>query len=347
MTDLSTIIHLVEHYSPSGNEREAVQWLIGRMAQLGYEETFLDGAGNAVGKIGSGPKQVILLGHIDTYPGEIPVRIEGDLLFGRGAVDAKGALACFVDAAAAAGRIEGWQIVVIGAVEEERNSEGARYVADRYTPDFAIIGEPNRWDRVSLGYKGSAGADISIHRPQTHTASGESTACEQAVETWLAVKALAEILNQDKARAFDKVLISLQAMESGEDGFQQWARLHLSTRLPLEISPEQWYHHLREVAPWADINPVGFTVPAWQCRKNTSLVRALLSGIRAQGGTPSFVYKTGTADLNIVAPAWGCPAAVYGPGDSKYDHTPVEQLSLREYEQAVRVLSETLQTLTQ
>jgi LysW-gamma-L-lysine carboxypeptidase len=274
------------------------------------------------------------------------VRVEAGTLYGRGCVDAKGALACFVDAVAEVGAVEGWQFVVIGAVEEEGNSEGARYVADRYAPDFAILGEPNRWDRVALGYKGSAWADVSIQRAQAHTASGELTACEQAVEIWLAVKGFAEAFNQGKVRAFEKVLPSLQSIESGTDEFQQWARLHLSARLPLEISPQEWYQRLVEIATPAQITPVGFPVPAWQCQKNTPLVRALLSGIRAQGGKPSFVYKTGTADLNIVAPVWGCPALVYGPGDSAYDHTPDEQISLDEYAHAVQVLSVGLKTLT-
>jgi LysW-gamma-L-lysine carboxypeptidase len=67
-------------------------------------------------------------------------------------------------------------------------------------------------------------------------------------------------------------------------------------------------------------------------------VRAFLSGIRSQGGEPRFVYKTGTADLNIVAPVWKCPALVYGPGDSSLDHTPEEHIQLDEYEKAVQVL---------
>jgi len=345
MSDALSLIGLVERYSPSGSEQAAVEWLIERMRVLGFAEAFVDGAGNAVGKIGSGPRHVILLGHIDTFPGEIPVRVDAGKLYGRGCVDAKGALACFVDAVAEVGLVEGWQFVVIGAVEEERNSEGARYVADHYAPDFAILGEPNRWDRVALGYKGSAWADVFIQRAQAHTANGEPTACEQAVEIWLVVKGFAEAFNQGKSRTFDKLLVSLQSIESGADEFQQWARLHLSARLPLELSPQAWYQRLVEIAPPAQITPVGFPVPAWQCQKNTPLVRALLSGIRSQGGTPGFVYKTGTADLNIVAPAWGCPALVYGPGDSAYDHTPNEQINLDEYAQAVQVLSVGLRAL--
>lgn len=91
--------------------------------------------------------------------------------------------------------------------------------------------------------------------------------------------------------------------------------------------------------------PAGFAVPTWACDKNTLLVRAFLSGIRSQGGQPRFVYKTGTADLNIVAPVWNCPALVYGPGDSNLDHTPDEHISLEEYRKSVLVLREALKRL--
>src|SRR5215470_18103740 len=158
--DFETLIGLVSQYSPSGQEYGAVEWLVARMKSLGYDDTFIDDAGNAVGVMGQGPKQVVLLGHIDTVPGEIDVCENDGVLYGRGSVDAKGPLACFVDAVANAGVKQGWQFVVIGAVEEERDSEGARFVVDKYKPDFAIIGEPNQWDRIALGYKGSAWANI-------------------------------------------------------------------------------------------------------------------------------------------------------------------------------------------
>ena len=73
--------------------------------------------------------------------------------------------------------------------------------------------------------------------------------------------------------------------------------------------------------------------------------RAFLGGIRSQGGEPNFVYKTGTSDLNIVAPVWGCPALVYGPGDSNLDHTPDEHIELNEYQSAVQTLTAALSIL--
>jgi [amino group carrier protein]-lysine/ornithine hydrolase len=344
-----TLIGLVSQYSPSGQERGAVEWLVVRMKSLGYDESFIDEAGNAVGVMGTGPRQVTLLGHIDTVPGEIPVKREGipprEILYGRGSVDAKGPLASFVDAVAQVGAKEDWQFVVIGAVEEERNSEGARFLATRYKPDFAIIGEPNQWDRVALGYKGSAWANVTVKRELMHSASGEATAPEAAVEAWLKIKAYADSFNSNRQKAFEQLLLTLGSMESGSNSFEQWARLKVGVRLPVNVSPGAWYGTLSEIAKGAIVEPVGFPIPAWKCEKNTRLVRAFLSGIRSQGGEPRFVYKTGTADLNIVAPVWKCPALVYGPGDSSLDHTPHEYVALKDYSTSVMVLCHVLHHL--
>jgi LysW-gamma-L-lysine carboxypeptidase len=353
MSELDTLIGLVSQYSPSGQERGAVEWLVARMKSLHYDEAFIDEAGNAVGVMGKGPRQIILLGHIDTVPGEIKVERDNISLYGRGTVDAKGPLACFTDAVEQVGAADGWQFIVIGAVEEERDSDGARYIARNYKPDYAVIGEPNQWDRVGLGYKGSAWANIMIKREQAHTASGERTACEVAVDIWLAIKAFADSFNTEKQRAFDRIIPTLRGMESDQNDFEQWARLNIGVRLPIDVPPEVWYEKLSEIISDSHlrgdchltIDPIGFAVPAWVCEKNTPLVRAFLSGIRSQGGEPRFVYKTGTADLNIVSPTWKCSALVYGPGDSNLDHTPNEHILFDEYEKSVQVLCSALSML--
>ena len=107
MEPIALLEGLVSIYSPTGHEAEAVQYLVGQMAAAGMRAS-VDGAGNAVGEVGDGPLTIILLGHIDTVPGFIPVRREGDSLFGRGSVDAKGPLAAFVSAAVrTAGQLKG------------------------------------------------------------------------------------------------------------------------------------------------------------------------------------------------------------------------------------------------
>ena len=97
---------------------------------------------------------------------------------------------------------------------------------------------------------------------------------------------------------------------------------------------------MRQIANGAEILPLGHATAAYRGEKNSPLTRAFLNAIRATGGTPAYVFKTGTADLNIVGPRWGCPAVGYGPGDSALDHTPEERLSLEEFTRAVRVLEQ-------
>ncbi len=46
--------------------------------------------------------------------------------------------------------------------------------------------------------------------------------------------------------------------------------------------------------------------------------------------------------MNLAGPAWNCPIATYGPGDSRLDHTPDEHIVLREYLSAVEVLTHAL-----
>ena len=346
-----TLLGLVQAFSPSGEEKTAVDFLVRRMKALNYSRAYTDEAGNAMGVMGKGSRQIVLLGHIDTVPGEIPVRLEDGLLFGRGSVDAKGALAAFTDAAAAVGPVEGWQFIVIGAVGEEKDSDGARFVAPLYHPEYAIIGEPSRWDRITLGYKGSAWARVSLRRSMTHTAGQGESVCEAAVKAWEAIAAWASRYNAGLPRSFDQVLPTLRGMDSGGDGFEEWASLQIGTRLPLEMPPEKWYEQLRGIpgvkgVAGLSIEPTGFSIPAYQAEKNTALVRAFLAGIRGEGGQPGFVLKTGTADLNIVAPGWKCPALAYGPGDSTLDHTPEEHLSIDEHQKAVLVLQSVLRRLS-
>ena len=73
-------------YSPSGNESEAVSFLVSRATEAGLQAS-TDGAGNFVAERGEGPTVIVLLGHIDTVEGFIPPTITNGQLYARGAVD--------------------------------------------------------------------------------------------------------------------------------------------------------------------------------------------------------------------------------------------------------------------
>ncbi|MFN3742920.1 MAG: [LysW]-lysine hydrolase [Anaerolineales bacterium] len=351
MLELETLLGLLNHYSPTGQEAEAVNWLVERMTRLGFQAE-KDEVGNAIGTLGAGPRQILLLGHIDTVPGRIPVRIADDpqqgpaVIFGRGAADAKGPLACFVDAVARLGKRDGWQLIVIGAVDEEGDSCGARALLERYHPDFLIVGEPNRWNRIALAYKGSAWAALTLTSENRHAAHQEATPAEKAIELWQHLKAYAAEFNRDRRRVFDQLLLTLRSFQTAESDFTLAVSLKIGARLPPDLPPQEWYARLEKLATPFQVQPLGYPVPAWECEKNTPLVRAFLQAIRRHNGEPAFVQKSGTSDLNLVAPRWKCPAVVYGPGDSALDHTPHEHIAVEEYLRGVDVLTTALDILT-
>ena len=340
-----TLLGLLRCHSPSGHESAAVQWLVQHMQTLGMSAN-VDAAGNAVGTIGAGARHLLLLGHIDTVPGEIAVRVEGDLLYGRGAVDAKGALAAFVDAAAAGAAPE-LTITVIGAVGEEAASPGALHLRTNFArPDFLLVGEPSGWERITLGYKGSAWFDLTVRRAITHSAGEAASAPEQAAAAWQRLLQWAGEFNQGRERTFDQVTPLLRSMHSENDGLEESAQLQICLRLPEGLHTAVADDVVRMLSG-AEITVAarGAALPAYRAGKNTPLVRAALAAIRAAGGQPQFVLKTGTSDLNILGALWNCPAAAYGPGDSALDHTPHEHLSLREYAHSVAVVRGLIQSL--
>jgi len=64
---------MLEIYSPSGSEDKLVDFLEPVMERMGYR-TKRDSTGNLFGVLGNGKTSVLLLGHLDTVEGEIPVR---------------------------------------------------------------------------------------------------------------------------------------------------------------------------------------------------------------------------------------------------------------------------------
>jgi len=344
MNDIELLQRMVSIPSLSGQEEELAGFLVRAMAARGFC-AHIDEAGNAVGELGEGPEEILLLGHMDTVPGQIPVQVVDGRLYGRGAVDAKGPLAAFIAAATRVGPRAGRRIVVVGAVEEEATtSKGARHLVATRRPAMVIVGEPSGWERITLGYKGRLLIEYRLEQPAGHTAGPTRGVCEGAVEFWQAVRDYAEGYNRGRERRFETLDPSLRRIASGGDGLREWAEVTVALRIPPGLSPAEVQRTIE-----------GWRLPAEPCfrgaeepyraEKNTPVVAALLSGIRAAGGRPAFSLKTGTSDMNVVGPAWGCPIAAYGPGDSTLDHTPEEHIELAEYEKAIEVLVGALQAL--
>ena len=335
---------LVAIPSLSFGEGEAAEFLTAWMRRHGYDDAFVDEAGNAVGVIGTGGRQIVLLGHIDTFAGFPPVRLKGRTLYGRGAVDAKGPLCTFAAAASRADLAADTQVIVIGAVEEEAaTSRGAHFALTKYEPDFCVIGEPSRWDRITLGYKGRLLLDWRWEGGLAHSASDAPSPAERALAYWQSIKSYCDQFNHGIESLFARLDPSLREINTWQEGVNGIAEMTVGFRLPPNVKPDE----LRRRFPAGDCANVSGRggERAFSGDKNSALSRQFRRAIRGQGGVPRFVYKTGTADMNIVGPRWGCPIVAYGPGDSALDHRPDEHIDLDEYLQAIDVLTLVLETV--
>jgi LysW-gamma-L-lysine carboxypeptidase len=342
---------ILEVYSPSQEERPVAELIVARMKQLGYREAFVDEAGNAVGELGAtaetAARTIVLLGHIDTVPGFIPVRIEpdGDTIYGRGAVDAKGPFASFVLGAAALlaepDLLKDKRIVVVGAVEEEApTSKGARFAQHHYRPDFCIIGEPSAWDRVTIGYKGTLQMRFELSRELKHTAADGPSAFEEGVDFWNKVKQYSTTFNEGK-KISETLQAALREINSHSDGFHDTITLRVGLRVPFAFPIAEFKEQLQTWAADGDLSIFGEEQPI-RSDKNSALVRAFYAAIREEGGQPAPKSKTGTSDMNVLGPIWNCPIVAYGPGDSSLDHTPNEHASLAELERGIAVIRRVL-----
>jgi len=343
--------------SYSGQERALAGYLVEQAQRMGLH-SWIDEAGNFIASTHSCTEAttqppLILLGHMDTVRGYIPVRQENGLLYGRGAVDAKGPLAAFLCAAARfAQHADSLRhpIIVIGAVEEEAaTSRGARAVVERYQPVACIIGEPSGSQSVTLGYKGRLLVNYHLAQPMSHSAGPGQNSSERAVAYWLRVVQHAAQWNEQHAgnSAFAALQPSLRSIQSSQDGFKEQTELLIGYRLP----PDYDDASLRaQLIAWAreDEAEISFAgaEAAFQSQRTTPVARAFVAAIRATGRQPSFKYKTGTSDMNVVGPVWGQQIVAYGPGDARLDHTPQEHIPSAEYSHAIDVLELVLREYT-
>jgi LysW-gamma-L-lysine carboxypeptidase len=173
------------------------------------------------------------------------------------------------------------------------------------------------------------------------------------VDMWNWVTAHAADHNTSRDKAFDQLSPSLRRFITSTNAeMHDLVDAQFAWRLPVGFDADALMSALR-AWPAANVREghttFAFTFKgeerAWRGDRNNPLVRSFLAGVRAEDASAKlgFVLKTGTSDMNVVAPVWKCPIVAYGPGDSALDHTPNEHLPVDEYWKAVNVIRHTLE----
>ena len=329
------LVDLVSIPSVSGDESACAERLAA-FFETHDREVWIDEVGNVRAP---GDDSVLLTSHIDTVPGDVPVRVEDGTLWGRGSVDAKGPLVAMAVAAVRTG------VSFVGVVGEETDSRGARYLVENHEePEVVVNGEPSGWDALTLGYRGFLSGTYVATSEAGHSSRPEPNAIQEAIAWWSKVEDAFE--TDEWTNVFEQVTAKPVGFDGGtsDDGLSVEATMDVQLRVPPDRSADE----VREVADgllesgtvhWKEPIPPVMESP------RTAVARAFRAAIRRAGGDPRLLRKTGTSDMNLYAAAWDCPMATYGPGDSSLDHTPEEHLELDEFDGSVAVLCDVAASL--
>jgi succinyl-diaminopimelate desuccinylase len=150
---------------------------------------------NLYARLGTGSPHLCFAGHTDVVPpGDesawtrppFAADIADGMLYGRGAVDMKGGIACFVAAALAyiqanGGLPRGSLSFLIAGDEEGPGVNGTPKVLEWMrergeTPDGCLVGEPTSskavGDEIKIGRRGAVTVELTVHGRQGHAAYG-------------------------------------------------------------------------------------------------------------------------------------------------------------------------------
>jgi succinyl-diaminopimelate desuccinylase len=352
-------------------QEEAVSRLIAReMENLGYDEVQVDTLHNVVGILkgsGGGPR-LLFNGHSDhagvggmdePFSGKIvdgaTFGYEGNVIYGRGAVDNKGAVAAMVQAGGAIKRL-GVKLkgdVLISAVSREEMAYGegiGALLKAGLSADFAVSGEASRLN-VMMGHRGKFECEVSTLGRTTHGGFPQGginaifkmnrflTALQeeyplpkhpflgQATVTCLDINAspgaLTPIVPDRCTAVIDRRFLPEETEDSLLEGLRDLCS-RLAKRDPdfrSEVRTRKWF-------------PAMFTDPA------SPIVKAALEARRKVMGAPgeiaAWYFGVDGTFLNQA----GIPCVGFGPGNEYLAHTPKDAVPVQELITACQVYSQ-------
>ena len=182
---------LVDIDSTTGREGDAVSWLAALLKNSGYtivEQSVEGNRRNIHATLGRA--DVVFSTHLDCVPPFFPSALRGDTLYGRGACDAKGAVASQV---AAIERLRQEGVTNVGllfVVGEERGSDGARVAQTLASGSkYLINGEPTD-NKLGIATRGVLRINFRAAGRAAHSSYPElgESAIEKLIDALVALR---------------------------------------------------------------------------------------------------------------------------------------------------------------
>ncbi|HZC21153.1 MAG TPA: M20/M25/M40 family metallo-hydrolase, partial [Nitrososphaeraceae archaeon] len=234
----------LEQYTPSRSEASLANMIKDKCTNdLGFEQVNIDNVGNVIATKGHGEPKILLCGHMDTVPGQIPVRIENGFIYGRGASDAKGPLVAMLLAASEFPKQRG-TIIFAGVVDEEGNATGIKQlVKSKLSPDYAIFGEPSGIDNITIAYKGRLAIRLTCDVGDSAHASAPwlaKNSIEEIYDFWSTIKSEINRIGASDNKA-NSVTCSLTEITGGSSHnvTPQKCKITMDIRIPTITTCEE------------------------------------------------------------------------------------------------------------
>ncbi|MEM2021235.1 MAG: M20/M25/M40 family metallo-hydrolase [Zestosphaera sp.] len=351
------------------------------LGSAGVDKVFIDAVGNVIAPVrGGGLGVIVLEGHMDTVDaGDLTqwivdpfagVEVEGRV-YGRGAVDMKGALASQVKALEGLKNLDSDLYVIYTVHEEIAEGVALRHALKesvRRRPDVIVTGEPSGL-KLALGHRGRAVVELEISGVAAHASmpSEAVNALEGAASAVLKVTELSSklpthsILGSESSVATlidcspkiqpqipDKCVVTVDhRVVPGRDENEllkiyenlcSEVMTHRNTKCSASVNEEL-------VRTWRGVEmKVKEFFPGW-INNDVVMVKNLLNSLKKLYSGASRHYWRFSTDL-VITSEFNATGLGLGPGDDSLAHRPNEYVDVLELRKAVEIYRELLNTLS-
>lgn len=333
MSDVATLTARVcDLESVSGNERALADAVESALRACPHLRVDRDGDAVVARTTLGRARRVVIAGHLDTVPlaDNLPTRLVGGVLHGRGTVDMKGGVAVALHLAATVQEPHDDVTYVFYDNEEiasARNGLGrlVRDHRDWVSGDFAILMEPTNGE-IEGGCNGTLRAEIRTHGETAHSARAwmGSNAIHKAAPILAALAAYEPATLDVNGLAYREGLNAV-AISGGVAGnvIPDECVVTVNYRFAPSRSVEEATAHVRALLPDFDVTVVDAAGGARPGLDDPAAVAFM----RAVGGAA--LPKYGWTDVARFSEL-GVPAVNYGPGDPLLAHKDDERVDVEQ-----------------
>lgn len=345
----------------STKEKDVVLCIKNEMENAGFDEVRIDGLGNVIGRIGSGPRVLAFDAHIDTvYPGDLSLwdrdpfdaHIKDGKVWGRGSVDQEGGMAAMVTA----GRIikelglgKDFTLYFTGTVMEE-DCDGLcwQYLIkeEGIKPELVVITEPTNMN-IYRGHRGRMEMQVHVKGLSCHGSAPErgDNAIYKISRIALEIEKLHERLITDPFLGKGSVCVTeVYFTGPSQCAVPDSARIHLDRRLTWGETKDSAVAEVQEACrlagyPEAEIEVLTYSetaytglvyptekyFPTWVTPEDSTWVQTAAAAYQELFEKAPLIDKwTFSTNGVAIAGMHHIPCIGLGPGNEIYAHAPNE-----------------------